>query len=649
MTLCPLFVSLAGAVLCVGQAGDGPARSVVAKEEAAFKAVAAAVAPSVVRIETLGGVDTADGRLLGSGPTTGTVVREDGLILTSSEAFAGEPTSILVRLPDGRRVAAERLGEDEARQLTLLRIELPEDDGGVVPAVPAAVDALRVGDWAIAVGRTFSAENVNVSVGVVSAKDRILGRAVQSDAKISPANYGGPLVDLAGRTIGILSPLSADGGSGGVEWYDSGIGFAVPLADMLPVLDRLAKGDTLRPGQLGVTFKGAGLDAEPVVDSVRPLSPADEAGVKPGDRLVTVAGRSVSRPDEAKLALGPLYAGDEATLVVNRDGDTVELTATLAADLPAWRPGDLGVLPADPAEPAEDDDGLPVEAGVQIAHFFSNSAADGTLSVDDVVTAVGGEAVATAEDLRRIVTRRLPGTEVMLTLAGGESVAVTIGEPPTAPPGELPETVDPAADPLPADESGRLKLEVPGFDNHGGALLVPARAGRGGFALLVCPPAAGLTAPDELFKQLGPFAERHGVILMFPRPAAAAGFQPGDLPFVAAAVEQVREQYAVEASRTALFGRGKAGRTVWQIATADAGVYRGIATDAVPGRLPENNPDNALVPLLLGEAPENVRAVMSNAGYPLAVLEGVEEDAETPLSQEAAGAIVRWVTTLDRI
>ncbi|MFH5804086.1 trypsin-like peptidase domain-containing protein [Alienimonas sp. DA493] len=639
----PLFAALA----CAGQTGDPEA--LVAKEEAAFQAVAAAVGPSVVRVETLGGVDTADGRLLASGPSTGTVVRADGLILTSTENLAGNPTSILVRLPNGERVAAERLGDDEARQLTLLRVELPED-AGVAPATPAEIDALRVGDWAIAVGRTFSAEAVNVSVGVVSAKNRILGRAVQTDAKISPANYGGPLVDLAGRTIGVLAPLSAEGGTGGVEWYDSGIGFAVPLEDVLPVLDRLAEGETLRPGKLGVTFKSARMDAEPVIDTVRPLSPAEEAGLQPGDRLVTVAGRPVSRPDEAQLALGPLYAGDETTLVVERDGAEVELRATLVAELPPWRPSDLGVLPADPPADADAPDG-PGTPGVEIAHVFPDSAADGLLEVGDVVTAAAGEPVETADDLRRIVSRRAPGTEIALERAGGDGVQISLGEPPAAPPAELPETIDPAADPLPADQSGRLELEVPGFDDRGGTLRVPKRAGRRGFALLVALPPKGALTADAFFDRFGPVAERHGVILMVPRPETPVGFQPGDLPFVKAAVEQMRDRYAVEPVRTALLGTGGQGETVWRIALTTEGVFRGAVTDAAPAQLPANEPDDALIPLLLGELPEQARTALREGGYPFATLDAAVEEETTPeaLPEEAIEATLRWVAALDRI
>src|SRR5581483_2693570 len=129
----------------------------------------------------------------------------------------------------------------------------------------------KVGQWALAVGRTWSAGAdgpPSVSVGIVSALDRIWGKAVQTDAKVSPTNYGGPLVDLQGRVIGVLVPASprAEGETAGLEWYDSGIGFAIPLEDVLAALPRLKQGKDLKRGLLGVTMKSQNMHgAAPVV------------------------------------------------------------------------------------------------------------------------------------------------------------------------------------------------------------------------------------------------------------------------------------------------------------------------------------------------------------------------------------------------
>src|SRR5207244_5111739 len=100
---------------------------------------------------------------------------------------------------------------------------------------------------------------------------------------VSPVNYGGPLVDIEGRVVGVLVPVSpqAGGDVAGVEWYDGGIGFAIPLADVYASLDRLKAGKDLLPGLIGVTLKGRDMYADqPVIDRVRYGSPAQQAGFK---------------------------------------------------------------------------------------------------------------------------------------------------------------------------------------------------------------------------------------------------------------------------------------------------------------------------------------------------------------------------------
>jgi serine protease Do len=164
-------------------------------EEQSMRAAVARVAPSVVRIETIGGLEVVGDVLLGEGPTTGLVVASDGYIISSAFNFVRQPTSILVVLPGGRRIPAQIVSRDQSRMLVLLKIVAPEP----LPVPEAApLDKVTVGQWAIAVGRALNAEQPNVSVGIVSAKQRIFGKAIQTDAKISPSNYGGPLVDLQG-------------------------------------------------------------------------------------------------------------------------------------------------------------------------------------------------------------------------------------------------------------------------------------------------------------------------------------------------------------------------------------------------------------------------------------------------------------------
>ena len=227
------FPAIMVGLASVWGARGGAQEDLATLEERAMRAAVERVAPCVVRIETLGGLEQLDGQLLGAGPTTGLIVGSDGYILSSAFAFVGQPTSILVQLPTGQRVAATIVARDESRMLVLLKA------ASAVPLpVPTWVprEELAVGQWTIAVGRSVPAAAPHVSVGILSAINRVWGKAVQTDAKVSPSNYGGPLIDIQGRVIGILVPLSPqqEGEFAGTEWYDSGIGFAVPLADLQP-------------------------------------------------------------------------------------------------------------------------------------------------------------------------------------------------------------------------------------------------------------------------------------------------------------------------------------------------------------------------------------------------------------------------------
>jgi len=307
----------------------GAAENLELLEEQAFRAAIDRVAPSVVRIETVGGLERVDKVLFGTGPTTGLVVDSDGYIISSAFGFLNRPASILVELPDGNRKPARLVATDHNRMLVLLKIDV---DGPL--AVPEIVspDRIRVGQWAIAVGRTFQGNRPNVSVGIVSALDRIWGKAVQTDAATSPNNYGGPLVDIHGRVLGVLAPLSPLDARevAGVEWYDSGIGFAVLAHDVKTVLPKLKRGEDLYPGVTGISFGRASLyTAKPVIASVRDNSPAQEAGLKTGDRIVEIEGRPTARAAEVRQEISRRYAGQTIRIVVLRGRQRLKFTLKL--------------------------------------------------------------------------------------------------------------------------------------------------------------------------------------------------------------------------------------------------------------------------------------------------------------------------------
>lgn len=262
------FTLLLATTLSRGQEPGTAVADLTELEEQSFREAAALLEPSIVQIQTVGGLDRIGGVSTGTGPTTGVVVSADGLIVSSSFNFASKPASILVSTPDNRRFPATILGTDRSRKITLLKVEAQN----LVPVQAVPRDEYRVGQWAIALGRTYSSAFPSVSVGIISALNRVWGRAMQTDAKISPVNYGGPLAAIDGRVLGILVAMSPRGetDTAGVEWYDSGIGFAVPMVDVLASVEKLKNGADLFPGKLGINLNMKDQFAAPELLGVAP-------------------------------------------------------------------------------------------------------------------------------------------------------------------------------------------------------------------------------------------------------------------------------------------------------------------------------------------------------------------------------------------
>ena len=320
-----------------------------------YKAASRTAEAGVVRIRVIGGQQRIDGDDVNSLVTTGVVISDTGEVLTSEFALQGNPDAVFVELPGGSRLAAKIVATDHVRRLVLLQVS---GGGPWRPVQAVAKSSLRVGQYAIALGRFYSADAVSYSAGIVSALNRIHGRALQTDAKVSPVNYGGPLVDLSGHAMGILVPLSPRGrgtAGSGLEWYDSGIGFAIPMQDALESVDRLRKGIDLLPGLIGLRLKETGaFSSEVVVADVRPGGPAATAGIERGDRILKLGDRSMERPGMVEEFLLARYAGDSVPVLIERGGAQKSFTATLAAELPVSIPGFLGLLPVPaPSRPGQ--------------------------------------------------------------------------------------------------------------------------------------------------------------------------------------------------------------------------------------------------------------------------------------------------------
>ena len=310
---------------------DGYSRTVTA--------VAAAVSPSVVRIDVQGGEQKGQQRpgrrprapneSVGSG--SGFVFTPDGFVLTNSHVVSGAKR-ITVTMLDGRKLPGHLVGDDPDTDLAVIRLMEAAD---LTPVVFGDSSALRVGQIAVAVGNPFGFDST-VTAGVVSALGRSLrtqaGRLVddviQTDAALNPGNSGGPLVDAQGRVIGVNTAMILPA---------QGICFAIAVNTAVFVVGKLIHEGRIRRSYLGVAgqnvplhrrvvrFHDLPLESAVFVVSVEPGSPGERAGLRDGDLIVGFDGKPVAGMDDLHSLLTEELAGHESTLIVVRGSERVAL------------------------------------------------------------------------------------------------------------------------------------------------------------------------------------------------------------------------------------------------------------------------------------------------------------------------------------
>ena len=654
-------------------------------EEQALRNAVATVAPSVLRIETVGGVERIGEFLVGEGPTTGLVVSADGYLVSSAFNFAQQPSSILITLPSGKRAPAQIVARDRSRMLVLLKVNT--DEPLVVPtAVPA--DQMRVGQWAVALGRTLDASRPNTSVGIVSALQRIWGRAIQTDAKISPNNYGGPLVDIQGRVLGILVPMSPQGGGplAGVDWYDSGIGFAVPLTDVFRTLERMKAGNDVHPGLLGISLTpGSVYSTPPTITGCQPRSPADLAGLKAGDRIVEVAGRTIVNQADLKHALGPLYAGDPVPMVILRGEQRIPLTPTLTDQLLPYQRPLLGILPQQNTNE------------VRVRALIAESGADRAgLQIGDRILQFQGQAVANAAGLRQSVSDQELGAKVKLSLERGpmtvevevelgalpeslnpvkpfnppanEQPAGNVNPAPAAPvpaaPAAPAAAVNPApgaeaaAEPDPATLVDLVDVQVPGEPNQAVAVVPKSTEANQLRGLVVELEAPGDFKREELPRRWAKLAHEFDLIILAIQPANPERWQPTEVAVIRKLMDDVVKRYAIAPERVVVHGRQAGGAMAYLTAFQHRDLVRAVAVvDAsIPGRVapPDTSPSEPLA-FFTALAPNSPLAkriaqvvdALRARKHPVTTLD-LAADATT-LSDTQRRELLLWIHALDRI
>jgi S1-C subfamily serine protease len=282
------------------------------------------------------------------GTGSGFIWDEDGHVVTNYHVIAGAEEA-LVTLADKRSYPATLVGASPEHDLAVLRIDVPFDPP---PPVPIGRSAdLRVGQTVLAIGNPFGLD-YTLTTGIISALNRtidnesggVIDNLIQTDAAINPGNSGGPLIDSAGRLIGINTAIYSPSGA-----Y-AGIGFAVPVDTVNRVVPGLIDFGRFIPPSLGISASDdlsarllASIGVEGVlVLRVAPGSAAARAGLKAtavtaggsvvlGDVIQAIEGRPVRRFEELSARLNDFSVGDRVRLSLWRNGDQVEVTATLAA------------------------------------------------------------------------------------------------------------------------------------------------------------------------------------------------------------------------------------------------------------------------------------------------------------------------------
>jgi len=649
-----LWLVVAGALLAprIALAQASPT-----KEQTALNQAVARVLPSLVRLQTVGGSEKVEGVLVGDGATTGIVVDPAGYIVSSAFSFGQRPDGIIAVLPSGKQVAAQLVATDHSRRLVLLRVNSSEPL--VVPAA-VPVDDVQPGWWAIAVGRAFEPDQPNVSIGIVSAVDRVWGKAIQTDAKISPANYGGPLLDIEGRVMGVLVPLSpqASGITAGVDWYDSGIGFAIPYEHIVVSWKRMREGNDLHPGLLGMALRGENLFGPAILAGARVGSPAATAGLRTGDEIVSINRRRTEHQAAVKTELGRLYAGDRAHVVVRRNDQNFDYDIELIDKLAPYERPFLGILPA----PIAADDKKP-PAGVGVRWVFPDSpAAAAGIAAGDRIVKVGDNGIKDRPALVEALSELPIGADIQLTLDhDGQSRQVTakLSAEPTAIAVDAPPR-DPLSGeaPKPAPATGDTEIKLPEFENKLTAYVPADYDARRAYGLVILLNPAGGAANPKTLAQWKPLCDRHGLILLVPSPKDSKRWDPSETAMLRRAAMQLIGQYNIDRQRVALVGQESGGSMAWLLALSARGLVRGLAVIESPlplgSEVPQTDPATPLSIYAAASEPAQkngriAKTLESLRAAKFAVTAHSLGDQARPLDEAELADLARWIDTLDRL
>ena len=386
------------------------------------------VKPIVVHVEAIVKVNDRRKHVEGSG----FIVGADGRIITNQHVV-DKAEKVEVTIPGrAQKYRARVVGADKQTDVALLRIE---PDGDPLPVAEfGSVDALRVGQWVIAVGNPYGLDGT-VSFGIVSAKgrnlevDEILNDFIQTDAMIDRGSSGGPLVDLDGRVVGINS-----------RGQGRGIGFTIPIDTALDVIAQLEKGRVER-GWVGVTLQPLSRDladyfgmpdvAGVIVNSVSGTSPAAQAGLRAGDVITHFDGQAVEAEKEEDLGdfqrqVAAVAPGENVELRIRRGDESLERKLVMGVQpkvVPDEEETDLGFHVAEITENTYRDQRLTTREGAYVSFVERGSpAGESGLRPGDVIERIENGEVKDLPGFRRALEGALGRDVFLITARRGDMV-----------------------------------------------------------------------------------------------------------------------------------------------------------------------------------------------------------------------------------
>jgi serine protease Do len=369
---------------------------------------------------------------------SGVVVDKAGYILTNNHVV-DKADSIKVKFTgDPVEYDAKVVGVDAPTDIAVIRVEGKRT---VVPAKIGNSDAVQVGDWAVAIGSPFGFQ-ATVTAGIISAKERDVDPSMQfqhflqTDAAINPGNSGGPLLNIRGEVIGINTAIASR--SGGYQ----GIGFALPINTAASVYNDIIKNGKVTRGSIGISFtpsdsdqarallKSFGVTDGVFVQSVAPGGPSDKGGIKEGDIIVAINGKSVRDGGELVNTVTATPVGSALNVTVARNHQR-ENIKVVVGDLAQIFPERFGG-PNDEATSKRDATtmsfgmsivnlndrmrqtlGIKQTGGVQVTEVEANSFAEEvSLQPNDVILSINNQAVNSTEDVKRLQQTLKPGDAV---------------------------------------------------------------------------------------------------------------------------------------------------------------------------------------------------------------------------------------------